>query len=139
MSRPEAVVFDAEPLLAYLADEPGSSVVERYVEDVQNDRVDAYINTVTLTEVKYVADRYLSKSEVTEFVESLLEHGVERIDASTCWYESAEIKNEDSVSLGDAFVLATAQHCEATALVGADDDFDGITRIDIERFRENAA
>lgn len=139
MTQSDSIVFDAEPLLAYLADEPGSSVVEQYVEDVRNDDVDAYISTVTLTEVKYVADRYLSKSKVTEFIESLLEHGVERVDASACWYEAAEIKNRDAVSLGDAFVLATAQEREATALVGADDDFDGISRIDVQRFRENPA
>lgn len=139
MTRSDSVVFDAEPLLAYLADEPGAPLVEQYVEDVRDGDADAYISTVTLTEVKYVADRYLAKSKVTEFVESLLEHGVERVDASTCWYEAAEIKNEDTVSLGDAFVLATAQERGATALVGADDDFDGISRIDVERFRENPA
>jgi hypothetical protein len=39
-------------------------------------------------------------------------------------------------ALGDAFALAAAATVEATLLVGGDDDYDEVSDIPIERFRD---
>lgn len=133
------VVFDAEPLLAYLDDEPGVASVRRAIEGVQTGRYDGYINYVTLCEVTYVAERVLDASVVREFVETLLDYGIEPVDVGDLWYVAATCKNEFDVSLGDAVMLATAQRLDATALVGPDGDFDDVPAERITRFRRDAA
>ena len=39
---PDAVVFDAEPLVAYFCDEPGSDTVETFVDAVEGS-ADGYL------------------------------------------------------------------------------------------------
>lgn len=138
MSIESPVVFGAEPLLAYLDDEPGSRAVEGVVEDVREERVEAYINYVTLTEVTYVAERALDESTVRDYVETLQDYGVQPVDAADVWYTAAKYKNAHDVSLGDAIVLATAREKQATAFVGADADFATVSDVEIERFRTDA-
>jgi predicted nucleic acid-binding protein len=133
------VVFDAEPLLAYLDDEPGSSEIRHVIEDIREGRCEGFINYITLYEVTYVAERVLDESIARNFVETLLDYGIEPVDAEEVWYPAAKYKNKFDVSLGGAVVLATARRKRATALVGADGDFDSIPDELIERFRAEPA
>lgn len=133
------VVFDAEPLLAYLDGEPGSDEVGQIIEAVREGRYEGFINYITLCEVTYVAERVLDESTVSEFVETLLDYGVEPVDAEEVWYPAAKYKNRFDVSLGDAVMLATARRKQATALVGADSDFASVPDDLIERFRTDPA
>jgi hypothetical protein len=48
---------------------------------------------------------------------------------------AAEYVLDYNPALGDSFALATAEHMEATLLVGADDDYDTVTGVSIQRFR----
>lgn len=129
------VVFDAEPLLAYLDDEPGSDDVRHVIEDIREDRCVGFINYITLCEVTYVAERVLDETTVCEFVETLLDYGIEPVDSEEVWYPAAKYKNEFDVSLGDAVMLATARRKQATAIVGADRDFESVPDELVERFR----
>lgn len=61
------------------------------------------------------------------------------MDTDAVWIEAAEYVIEYNPALGNSFSLATAEHIEATLLVGADDDYDEITDSSIERFREESA
>jgi len=128
------VVFDAEPLIAYYWDEPGAGRVDDHLEDVERGRVRGAINAVTCTEVHYVvarddparADAYLER----------IRNWFTVVDADPVWERAAYFKREYGVALGDAFTVATADHRGATAICGADDDFDDVTEVDVERFRE---
>lgn len=127
MAGEDVVVFDAEPLIAFLADEPGSSVVERWVEQAAMDEIQGYISPITKTEVTYVALRKgVPEHVVTEFVERLADNGIETYEAEHCWTYAATFKNEYTVPIGDAFTLATAHANDGSVLVSADDDFDEI-------------
>jgi hypothetical protein len=42
-------------------------------------------------------------------------------------------------AVGDSFALATADEKDATLLIGADNDYDGVTEMDVTRFREESA
>ena len=53
----DSIVFGAEPLIAYLDDEPGSDVVETWFDRVAPGTVDGYISPVTKTEVLTVGTR----------------------------------------------------------------------------------
>lgn len=131
------IVFDAEPLIAYYWDESGSDNVESRIRDVETGEHTGLINTVTCTEVHYVvrrddeqrADRYLTR----------IQNWFRVIDARSDWESASLFKNRYGVALGDAFTLAAAHDRDGIAFVGADDDFDDITEVDIERFRSETA
>lgn len=135
----DAIVFNAEPLLAYLDDEPGSDVVEGWIDRVATGEVDGYISPVTKTEVLYVGSRVGFRMEdVRASLTRLTELGVTLHDSRECWERAAILKESYKMSLGDAYALATAHGVDGTLLVGANDDFDGV-EASVERFRDEPA
>lgn len=131
---PDSVVFDAEPLIAYFADEPGSDAVEEYLRAVERG-TDGYCSTVTLAEIHYVVEAMASERRADTVVDVLDESGVRRIDTAETWRRAADFKARHSPSLGDAFALATADTVDGTLVVGADDDFDEVDTVEIDRIR----
>lgn len=131
------IVFDAEPLIAYYGDESGSDRVESRIRAVETGDRKGLVNTVTCTEVHYVvrrdderrADEYLSR----------IRNWCQVIDAESVWEDASLFKHRYGCALDDAFALATAYDRDGTALVGADDDFEAVTEVDIERFRTEPA
>ncbi len=135
----DAIVFDAEPLIAYLDDEPGSDVVEDWMDRVASGAVEGYISPVTKTEVLYVGSRVgFQPNDVRASLERLEALGVTVYDPRECWDRAAEFKGTYSMALGDAYGLATAAAVDGTLLVGADNDFDELDDL-IERFRNDPA
>jgi|AntDeeMetagen134_2_1112570.scaffolds.fasta_scaffold01408_7 predicted nucleic acid-binding protein len=135
---PETVVFDAEPLIAYFCDERGSDTVETYIDAVTGPS-DGYISAVTLAEVHYIVRDIESQDRADAVVEIIEETGIRRVDTADTWRLAAESKHQYSPALGDAFALATAESVDGLLLVGADDDYDAISDIRIERFRTEPA
>lgn len=131
------IVFDAEPLIAYYGDEPGSDRVESRIRAVERGNRKGFINTVTCTEVHYVVRRD-DERRAEEYL-SRLRNWCRVIDAEPVWEDASLFKHRYGCALGDAFTLATAYDRNGTALVGADDDFDDVTEVDIERFRTEPA
>lgn len=139
MAVPEHVVFDAEPLVAHADDEPGSDTVEEYLDAVVVGDADSYVNHVTLTEVRYVLARKYDRGVADEYIDWLLDVGMHPVDVDAIWPAAADYVLEYNPALGDAFALATAAHVDATLLVGADTDYEAITEVPIERFRDEPA
>jgi len=135
----DAIVFDTEPIIAYLDDEPGSDVVEAWIDRVASGEVDGYISPVTQTEVLYVGSRVgFRPDDVRASLERLEELGVVVYDPRECWEIAAALKEAYTMALGDAYALATAKAVEGALLVGADTDFDELED-DVERFRDEPA
>lgn len=133
----DTIVFDAEPIVAYLDDEPGSDVVEEWIDRVASAEVRGYISPVTKTEVLYVGSRAgFEWGDVRGSLTRLEELGVRVQAVEPCWETAATYKDAYGVALGDAFSLATAGAVDGTLLVGADDDFDDVD-ISIERIRDD--
>jgi predicted nucleic acid-binding protein len=132
----DAIVFDAEALVAFLTGEPGSDRVAAYVETVDAGRVDGYVSPVTTAAVAAVA-RGLDRGETGRgFLALLAERGVESVSADDCWGTAAMLRADHGLSLGDAFAVATAFETGSTLLAGTDDNFDGIL-VETERFRDD--
>ncbi|OVE84833.1 type II toxin-antitoxin system VapC family toxin [Natronolimnobius baerhuensis] len=135
----ETIVFDTEPLIAYLDDEPGSDTVEAWIDRVASGEVEGYVSPVTKTEVLYVGSRVgFRPGAVRASLERLEELGVTVSDPRACWDSAAALKEAYTMALGDAYALATADAVGGTLLVGADDDFDEVDA-DIVRFRDEPA
>ena len=65
--------------------------------------------------------------------------GIETRDIDAVWIEASEYILAYNPALGDSFALATADDVDATLLVGGDDDYDDISDVPIERFRDGSA
>jgi predicted nucleic acid-binding protein len=135
---PETVVFDAEPLVAYFCDEPGSDTVETYLDAIEG-TANGYISAVTLTEIHYVVRAIDGEYRADGVVDVLAESGIRRVDTAETWAAAADFKFRYPLALGDAFALATAAHVDGTLLVGADDDYDDVSDVSIVRFRTDPA
>ena len=131
---PETVVFDAEPLVAYFCNEPGSDTVETYVDAVEG-ASDGYISAITLAEIHYVVRAIDGEDRADAVVDVIGESGIRRVDTDQTWPVAADFKFRYSPALGDAFALATAAHVDGTLLVGADGDYDDVTDVPITPIR----
>lgn len=129
------VVFDNEPLLAALFDESGRNVVESVLQEVFRGDREGYVSYVTCTELCYTVARARSWEFGETAVEGLEKQNVVPVGVQDTWRNAGRFKHEYNVALGDAFALAVAAHVDGTLLVGADDDFEGIEEVRIERFR----
>lgn len=138
-ATPDRIVFDAEPLVAHAADEPGASTVADYLDAVSVDDSDGYISWVTVSEVRYILARKYDRDVADEYLEWVFELRLEPIDVEPVWFDASEHVLASNPALGDSFALATATHVDATLLVGGDDDYDEITDVPIERFRDGSS
>jgi len=139
MAIPDHVVFDAEPLIAHADDEFGSDIVEEYLDAVAVEDTTGYTSCVTLAEIRYTIARKYDRATANEYLDWLVNLGVEIVDTGDVWLEASEYVLRYNPALGDSFALATAEHATATLLVGGDDDYDEVSDIPIDRFREGPA
>ncbi|AHG01960.1 twitching motility protein PilT (plasmid) [Halostagnicola larsenii XH-48] len=139
MAIPDHVIFDAEPLIAHADDEPGSTVVEAYLDAVAVEDTTGYANYVNLAEVRYTIARKYDRATADEYLDWLEELGVETVDVGDAWMEASEYVLRYNPALGDSFALATAEHIGGTLLVGGDDDYEEVSNIPIDRFRDGSA
>lgn len=137
-------VFDAEPLIAYLYEEPGHEVVADLLADVQSDGSDGAIAAANASELLYLIARIegedgvatpvslrVADRDVRALTRRYLE--VRRAD----WRLVGEIKAHGGLSFGAAHAVALAHELDATLVVGADDDFASLpVDVAVERFRE---
>lgn len=79
--------------------------------------------------------RKYSRSVADEYIDWLLDLGIDPINVDGVWVEVAEYVILYDPALGDSFALATADRAGGYLLVGASDDYDHITEVPIERFR----
>ncbi|MEM4782294.1 MAG: PIN domain-containing protein [Halalkalicoccus sp.] len=138
MAAPDRVVFDAEPLIAHADDERGSDVVETYLDAVVAEDTAGYASYVNLAEIRYTIARKYDPATADEYLDWLVDLGIDPVDVGDAWMAAAEYILEYNPALGDSFALATAETVEATLLVGDDDDYDEISDVSIERFRDGA-
>lgn len=133
---PERVVFDAEPLVAHADDEPGSAAVEAYLDAVAVEDVNGYVSYVNCTEVRYTLARKYGRATADGYLDWLADIGIERSGVDVTWAMAADHVIEHNPALGDAFALATAELVGATLLAGGDEDYEGVSAVPVERFRD---
>jgi predicted nucleic acid-binding protein len=127
------VAIDAEPLIAFYWDEPGSDDVEAVIDDVERGTIRGRINTVTCTDVRSVCGRD-DPDRSRRYVRRIRDW-FRVVPAEDVWERAAEYRRDHPIALGDAFTLATAVETDAVAYCGGDDDFDDLD-VTVRRFRD---
>jgi uncharacterized protein with PIN domain len=125
----QSVVFDAEPLIIWVDDDPGAAVVERHLSDTFYGNIETYISEVNLAEVHYNCAGRKSRAYGTKKTRQLQQFGVQVVSTTATWEQAAVFKDQytPNFPLGDAFALATAAEQNVPLLVGDDSDWDNPT------------
>ena len=143
-------VFDTEPLIAYLYDEPGAADVTAKLQAIERDGARGAISHATATEIIYKIARLETGApnqkqpdeeefEVAERDLRIL-RGYGLSVETPPWDTVARIKGAGGISLGDAYAAGLALDVGATLIVGADPEFDDWSEdLDLYRIRENSA
>jgi len=146
----DAYVFDAEPLIAYLYDEPGSGAVAERLRAVESEDAAGFISHATATEVVYKIAR-LETGAPNQSVpdETHLDVGKRDLRVlrgfgltveTPSVHRVARIKAAGGISLGDSYAAALAAERTAALVVGADPEFDGLPDdVEIDRIRDEPA
>jgi predicted nucleic acid-binding protein len=141
-------VFDTEPLIAYVYDEPGADHVQSLLEHVDAGGTTAAISEVTATEIVYKIARLRADGRPDQDdlavgqqqVRSFVAGGIDLASPTASWEIAAEVKAHGGVALGDAFAVGLAVEQEATLIIGADRDFDDLpVEATTERIRTDPA
>ena len=133
---PDRLVFDTEPLVAHATDESGESTVGVFLDAVRNGDTAGFINQVNLTETRYVIARVSGRETADQYINWLFDIGIRPVGVNDIWIDASDVILEHNPALGDSFALATADHTDASLLIGGDDDFDTVTEIPLIRFRD---
>jgi len=130
------LTFDSEPILAFYAGEEGGELVNVLLKKIQKSEIEGYINILNLTEIYYILSRASSKI-AEEKQRELHLYGLEvvPIEDNGLWREAGKIKIEHSLSLADAFAVATAQSLKSQLVVGSDREFKGLGNLKLLRIR----
>jgi len=143
----DAYVFDTEPIIAFLYDEPGHDRVGDLLEEVDAGDAEGLLSEMNASEVYYLVARYegtagekptpASLRAADRDIRTLTRRGVALERAE--WRLAGELKADGHISLADAFAVALAHDRDATLIAGGDDDFDALpVDVDIARFRDQA-
>jgi len=121
---PERLTFDSEAILAFYLGEAGAEIVRDSLEKVQSGAAEGYINVLNLTEIYYILCR-VDPALAEEKQRNLRLYGLKviPIEDNDLWREAARIKSKHSLSLADAFAVATAQTLKSQLIVGSDKEF----------------
>ncbi|HKZ87660.1 MAG TPA: type II toxin-antitoxin system VapC family toxin [Candidatus Bathyarchaeia archaeon] len=124
---PERLTFDSEAILAFYLGEEGGEVVRDYLEKVQSREIEGYINVLNLTEIYYILCR-VDQRVAEEKQRNLRLYGLQivPVEDDGLWREAAQVKASHSLSLADAFAVATAHSLKSKLVVGSDKEVDGI-------------
>jgi len=140
------LVFDTEPLIAFLYDEPGHEVVADRLKRVEAGDVDAAIATVIASELLCLIGRIEGDGTATAATLQLAEEKIRVLERRGVaiehakWRLAGEIKAGGGLSLADAYAVALASEHDATLVAGADADFNELpVDVEIERIREEGA
>jgi len=119
-----SVVFDTEALLAFYLGEVGGEEVMKFLTEVQEGKVQGYLNIVNLSELYYIL--YRKNPVMAEEKErNLRGFGLEIVPLidDQLWKEAAKMKGKQALSLADAFAAATAKVLKAKLLTSRDEEF----------------
>ena len=133
---PERYTFDSEPILAFYLGEQAGAVVRDCLEQVKSGEAEGYINIVNLTEIHYILSR-VNPELAEEKQRNLRMYGLKivPVEDDGLWREAARVKAKHSLSLADAFAVATAESFKSKLVVGSDEEFKELN-IQLLRIRE---
>ena len=124
----DRLTFDSEPIIAYFLGEPGGKIVRDYLTKIQKKEIAGFISVINLAEVYYILYR-MNPPLAEESCHILNQFGltIMPIEDDYLMRNAAKIKATHSLSLADAFAVATAEKQKSTLVIGSDKEFNGLS------------
>ena len=128
-SKPK-VVLDTKPLIKLFAKEEGWETVQKILSEIEDDKIEATISVVTLTEIYYkysqekTPDLARTRTEQLRYAVYLKKLEIDEEVA----VKAGEFKGKYNVSIADAFIAAAA-YFEGSTIISDDADFKRIPEI----------
>lgn len=118
-------LFDTKALVAFFNDEEGADFVEKLLREVDEDRAEGFISSITLTEIYYLYLRRAGKETAVKRVEQvrLSNLKVVAIDEDVA-LKAGEYKVKP-IPIADALIAASA-HSVGARVVTDDKHFEGL-------------
>ncbi|MDF9747680.1 PIN domain-containing protein [Natrinema salsiterrestre] len=143
-------VFDAEPLIAFLYDEPGAVDVSDRLKEIDEGEATGALAHATATELVYkvarletgAPNRATPGGDELETGERDLRvlQGYGLTIETPPWSTVARIKAAGGIALGDSYAAALAADRDATLIVGADPEFGDLSvDVTLHRIRDEPA
>jgi ribonuclease VapC len=126
--KAKAFVLDSWSVMAYLEDEPAGQKVADLIADAHEDGTPLMMTVVNACEVWYLHARQASEAEADQSIATLLQLGIEFVDAD--WelaHQAAIFKSKHKMSLADCFAAALAKQNKADLVTG-DNEFKQVER-----------
>lgn len=117
-------VLDTSAIIALLEDESGAARVESLLKQAKHGSINIYISFITLAECYYICAQQQGEDaavELTAYIKSLSVTVIESEEKLTL--TAGQIKTANRLSLGDAFIAATASAVSGI-LVHKDPEFE---------------
>ncbi len=124
------IVFDTMPIIKLFAKEDGWDSVQRILTLVEDQRIQAAISVITLTEIyyKYVRESRIDLAEIRT-QQLRYSQAVKKLEVNQeIALKAGELKGKYNIPIADAFIAATA-HKNKSIVLSDDEDFKKITEI----------
>jgi uncharacterized protein len=125
----KVVLFDTSAIVALLSDEEGAGIVERYLEAGRSEQVEIICSFASMAELYAATMRRSDKQKATHYHALVKSWPMRWVDSDeTLCVAAGALKATHKLSFADAFIAATAIHCDAV-LVHKDPEFEPLAGI----------
>jgi len=123
-------VFDACALIAVLKKEKGADKINSLLEEAIIGQSEIFMSSINLIEVHYGLLRTLEKEKANTVLENIYELPINFINTidEVIFHESARLKAQYAIPLGDSIGLATAIRFGSVFVTSDHDDFEEIEK-----------
>lgn len=133
------MVLDTYPLVIFFKNETGAEDIQKILRKIEKGRIDAFISTLTISEIYYILARYMN----TEFATTVLKYirinlkrtpVNDKIAEKGGQYKFQYVKTK-GMPLADAIIAATAFE-EKAVLISGEEHFKKIHEIETKSPKE---
>jgi predicted nucleic acid-binding protein len=126
--------LDASAMVAYLAGEPGTDVVEGLLDDPT---AICYAHTINLLELFYTTLRAKDESSARQAVQDLFDAGVRerRAMSRPFWQSVGRLKARGRISIPDCFCIVLAQELGGEVVTSDHHEFDPLVPLGLVSIR----
>jgi predicted nucleic acid-binding protein len=133
------ILLDTKPLIKFFAKEEGWETILRILAEIEEERIEAAISVVTLTEIyyKYLQEKRpdLAKTRTEEIKHAAY---IRKLDVNQETAVTAgEFKGKYGIPIADAYIAAAA-YAEGLTIISDDPDFNKITEVKNQTEKEFA-
>ncbi|MCW3134263.1 MAG: PIN domain-containing protein [Methanophagales archaeon] len=128
-------LLDTKALIAFFNNEDGAEFVEKVLREVDENKAEGFVSSITLTEIYYLYSRRLDEDFAKERIEQIRMSNLKTVavDEETA-IKAGQYKIE-TIPIADALIAASA-HFIGAKVVTDDEHFEK-TDLKIARFRKN--